>query len=132
MPKYIALISIFAQALKPITLVPVTVLLSICVVSSTYGTTSMVPVNKVEYKGAIVSIEATKPEAFSMTAKEQTEASTESESSILSASSAQSVFEEATLDLEQARFKLALEKYRTIERSEFYSGVIFEYGYCCS
>ena len=125
MPKYIALISIFTQALKPITLVPVTVLLSICVVSSTYGTTSMVPVNKVEYKGATVSIEATKPEAFSMTAKEQTEASTESESSILSASSAQSVFEEATLDLEQARFKLALEKYRTIELSEFYSGGLF-------
>ena len=128
MPKYIALISIVAQVLKPITLVPITVLLSICVVNSTYGTTSMVPVKKVVYKGATVSIEAIKPEAFSMTTQEQTEASTESESSknsILSTSAAQSAFEEATLDLEQARFKSALEKYKAIEHSEFYSGGLF-------
>ena len=128
MPKYIALISIVAQVLKPITLVPITVLLSICVVNSTYGATSMVPVKKVEYKGATDSIGETKPEAFSMTAQEQTEASTESKSSkntILSASAAQSAFEEATLDLEQARFKLALEKYKAIEHSAFYSGGLF-------
>ena len=36
--------------------------INICVVNLP-GTTSMVPVNKVEYNGATVSIEATKPEA---------------------------------------------------------------------
>lgn len=63
-----------------------------------------------------------------MTTQEQTGVLTESESSknsILSASAAQSAFEEATLDLEQARFKSALEKYKAIEYSEFYSGGLF-------
>jgi hypothetical protein len=45
--------------------------------------------------------------------------------SILSASLAQSSFEEATLDLEQAQYKIALQKFKLIEQSGFYSGGLF-------
>ncbi|MDA1127053.1 MAG: SH3 domain-containing protein [Bacteroidetes bacterium] len=44
---------------------------------------------------------------------------------ILSASQAQSSFEEATLDLEQAQYKIALQKFKHIEQSGFYSGGLF-------
>lgn len=45
--------------------------------------------------------------------------------SILSASQAQSSFEEATFDLEQAQYKIALQKFKLIEQSGFYSGGLF-------
>ena len=45
--------------------------------------------------------------------------------SLLSASLAQSSFEEATLDLEQAQYKIALQKFKLIEQSGFYSGGLF-------
>tara|TARA_B100000575_G_scaffold294202_1_gene308618 strand:+ start:37843 stop:38841 length:999 start_codon:yes stop_codon:yes gene_type:complete len=45
--------------------------------------------------------------------------------SILSVSQAQSSFEEATLDLEQAQYKIALQKFKLIEQSGFYSGGLF-------
>ena len=45
--------------------------------------------------------------------------------SILSAFQAQSSFEEATFDLEQAKYKIALQKFKLIEQSGFYSGELF-------
>jgi len=45
--------------------------------------------------------------------------------SILSTSQAQSSFEEATFDLEQAQYKIALQKFKLIEQSGFYSGGLF-------
>lgn len=45
--------------------------------------------------------------------------------SILSASEVQSIFEEATIDLEQAQYKIALQKFKHIEQSGFYSGGLF-------
>jgi hypothetical protein len=44
---------------------------------------------------------------------------------ILSASQAQSSFEEATLDLEQTQYKIALQKFKHIEQSGFYSRGLF-------
>ncbi len=45
--------------------------------------------------------------------------------SILSAFQAQSSFEEATFNLEQAQYKIALQKFKLIEQSGFYSGELF-------
>ena len=45
--------------------------------------------------------------------------------SILSVFQAQSSFEEATFDLEQAKYKIALQKFKLIEQSGFYSGELF-------
>ena len=99
----------------------VALMLNFCVFSSTFEANTTSGVTPAPLKETIAL--QTTP---SLVEKTDTQELTQNlQGSLLLASQAQSSFEEATLDLEQAQYKIALQKFKFIEQSGFYSGGLF-------
>ena len=113
--------SFFKGILVPNKIWYVALLLNFCVFSSTSEANTTSEATQAPLKETI-ALQTT----LSLVEKTDTQELTQNlKGSLLSASLAQSSFEEATLDLEQAQYKIALQKFKLIEHSGFYSGGLF-------